>query len=86
MFVEVMQMEYTNRMKGLREDCDLTQQEIAQVLNCSQTCYSKYELGQREIPIRLLCLLADFYGVSTDYLLGRTNEKKSKKIKIKTQV
>ena len=79
-------MEYTNRMKGLREDCDLTQQEIAQVLNCSQTCYSKYELGQREIPIRLLCLLADFYGVSTDYLLGRTNEKKSKKIKIKTQV
>lgn len=81
-----MQMEYTNRMKGLREDCDLTQQEIAQVLNCSQTCYSKYELGQREIPIRLLCLLADFYGVSTDYLLGRTNEKKIKKSKTKAQV
>ncbi len=79
-------MEYTNRMKGLREDCDLTQQEIAQVLNCSQTCYSKYELGQREIPIRLLCLLADFYGVSTDYLLGRTNEKKIKKSKTKAQV
>ena len=81
-----MQMEYTNRMKGLREDCDLTQQEIAQVINCSQTCYSKYELGQREIPIRLLCLLADFYGVSTDYLLGRTNEKKIKKSKTKAQV
>lgn len=79
-------MEYTNRMKGLREDCDLTQQEIAQVLNCSQTCYSKYELGQREIPIRLLCLLADFYGVSTDYLLGRTNEKNIKKSKTKAQV
>ena len=77
-------MEYITRMKGLREDCDLTQQEVAQVLNCSQTCYSKYELGQREIPIRLLCLLADFYGVSTDYLLGRTNEKKFKRTKVKS--
>lgn len=76
-------MEYTNRIKGLREDCDLTQAQIAKVLNCSQTCYSKYELGQREIPIRLLCVLADYYGVSTDYILGRTSLKKDRKIRSK---
>ena len=76
-------MDYINRMRGLREDCDLTQKEIAKVLNCSQTCYSKYELGQREIPIRLLCILADFYGVSTDYLLGRTMDRKMKKTRSK---
>lgn len=79
------QMENINRIKDLREDCDLTQAQVAQVLNCSQTCYSKYELGQRGIPIRLICLLADFYGVSTDYILGRTNIKKEKRSKARTK-
>lgn len=78
-----MKLEYTNRIKDLREDHDLTQTEVASILNCSQTCYSKYELGQREIPIRLLCILADYYGVTTDYILGRTLNKKEKKSKIK---
>lgn len=77
-------MEYINRIKNLREDCDLTQADVARVLNCSQTCYSKYELGQREIPIRALCMLADYYGVTTDYILGRSAVKKQKKIKVKS--
>lgn len=79
-------MEYIKRMKDLREDYDLTQEQVAKVLNCSQTCYSKYELGQREIPIRLICLLADFYDVSTDYILGRTNIKKERRSKSKMKV
>lgn len=76
-------MEYTNQMKELREDCDLSQSEVAKILNCSQTCYSKYELGQREIPIRTLCKLADYYGVTTDYILGRTSTKKTRRNKTK---
>lgn len=76
-------MGYINQIKSLREDYDLTQAEVAKILNCSQTCYSKYELGQREIPIRCLCLLADYYGVTTDYILGRTKIKSQRKIKSK---
>lgn len=63
------------RIRNLREDRDLTQQELADFLNCTQACYSHYESGKRDIPTEVLSRLADFYGVSTDYLLGRTNQK-----------
>jgi len=63
---------YTEIVRGLREDRDLKQIEIANVLGTTQQHYSKYENGEYEMPIRALMLLSDFYGVSTDYLLGRT--------------
>ena len=63
------------RIRGLREDKDLKQEDIAKVLNCTQACYSHYESGKRDIPTDVLQKLADFYGVSVDYLLERTNNK-----------
>ena len=63
------------RIRGLREDKDLKQEDIAKMLNCTQACYSHYESGKRDIPTDVLQKLADFYGVSVDYLLGRTNNK-----------
>ena len=61
--------------RDLREDNDITQSTIANYLNCSQQVYSNYELGQRDIPTDILIKLADFYEVSTDYLLDLTNKK-----------
>ena len=58
------------RIRDLREDKDLTQKELATVLNCSQQVYSNYELGQRDIPTDILIRLSRFYNVSTDYILG----------------
>ena len=66
------------RIKDLREDNDLTQAQIAKILMCDQSLYSKYERGEREIPLRLLVVLAEYYNVSLDYLVGRTNTKKRK--------
>ena len=66
---------YQNRLRDLREDRDLTQQQIAQLLQIHQTTYSDYELGKLNIPVLTLHRLADYYGVSIDYLLGRTNRK-----------
>ena len=63
------------RIRDLREDHDLTQQQIAQMLVMSQTGYSKYETGENDIPTQVLIKLADFYQTSIDYLLGRTNQK-----------
>ena len=63
------------RLRNLREDADLRQKDIADYLHCSQVTYSRYELGTREIPLEALGTLADFYGVSVDYLMGRTDEK-----------
>ena len=57
----------------MREDNDLTQQKIADVLLCDQSLYSKYERGEREIPLALLIKLADYYNTSLDYLVGRTD-------------
>ena len=57
------------RIRELREDKDMTQQQMADILNCSQTAYSKYELGQRDIPTKVLIKLARFHNVSVDYLL-----------------
>jgi len=64
------------RLKDLREDSDIFQKDIAAYLHIKQNTYSQYENGQRQIPIDLLCKLADFYGVSTDYILERTPVKK----------
>ena len=64
------------RLKDLREDHDLKQEDVAKILNISQTNYSKYELGKINIPINSLIVLADFYNTSIDYLLGITNESK----------
>ena len=58
----------------MREDRDLTQIQIAEMLSMSQTGYSKYETGENDIPTRVLIALADFYGTSTDYLLGRVDK------------
>ncbi len=67
---------YYPRLKDLREDNDLVQKEVAAFLGIDQRVYSNYEIGKREIPTRFLTLLADFYGTSTDYILGRTNNPK----------
>ena len=66
---------YENRLRDVREDRDLKQRDIAELLKVHQTTYSDYELGGLNIPVAALHALADFYGVSIDYLLGRTNSK-----------
>lgn len=63
------------RIRNLREDKDLKQEDLAKLLNCSQACYSNYENGKRDIPTEVLEALATFYHVSVDYLMGRTNVK-----------
>lgn len=68
-------MRYT-RIKDLREDTDLNQTQFAKILGMSQTGYSKYETGENDIPTGILIEIADYYGTSIDYLLGRTDEKK----------
>ena len=67
-------MDYQKRIRDLREDSDKTQQEIADYLGTSQTMYARYERGANELPLRHLVRLADLYNVSTDYILGRTND------------
>ena len=67
---------YENRLRDLREDHDLKQRDLARVLQIHQTTYSDYELNRLNVPVVALHTLADFYQVSVDYLLGRTNEKK----------
>ena len=69
---ETISMDYRKRIRDLREDHDKTQTEIAQVLGTSQTMYARYERGASELPIRHLIRLAEYYNVTTDYLLGRT--------------
>ena len=64
------------RIRDLREDKDLKQKEIAEYLVCDQSLYSKYEREERELPLRCAVLLAEFYHVSVDYLLGLTDEVK----------
>lgn len=62
-----------NRLRDLRADKDLSQVQIAQELNISQTGYSKYETGENDVPTQILIKLAEFYDTSVDYILGRTN-------------
>ena len=63
------------RIRDLREDKDLKQKEVADYLMCDQSLYSKYERGERPLPLEYANKLADYYGVSVDYLLGRTSIK-----------
>ena len=71
-------MYYLQRLRDLREDMDLQQIDVAKVLGTTQPQYSRYETGERELPVRHLVTLADFYNVSADYILGRTNNKEFK--------
>ena len=64
------------RLKGLREDKDLLQKDIANVLDVTQVAYSCYEIGRRQIPLDALIILAEYYDVSVDYILGLTDVRK----------
>lgn len=64
------------RIRDLREDNDLLQKQVADYLMCDQSLYSKYERGERDLPLDFAVKLADFYDVSVDYLVCRTDEKK----------
>lgn len=64
------------KIRDIREDHDLKQKQVADYLMCDQSLYSKYERGERPLPLEYADRLADFYKVSVDYLLGRTSEKK----------
>ena len=66
---------YVERIRELREDNDLRQQDIADLLQTTQQVYSRYEKGTNEIPVRHLITLARYYNVSVDYILGETNIK-----------
>lgn len=61
------------RIRDLREDSDMTQSKMAEILNCSQQVYSNYELGQRDIPTYILIKLSKHYNVSVDYILDITD-------------
>ena len=69
---------YLDRLRGLREDNDLTQTQLAEILGTSQTMYARYERGANEMPIRHLVTLCKFYNVSADYLLGTQPDPKRK--------
>ena len=69
-----MNMERYKRLRDLREDHDMTQKAAGEAINVPQRTYAYYESGQRMIPPRVLCALADLYGVSVDYLLERTDK------------
>lgn len=72
-------MAFYKRIRDLREDNDRTQTEIANYLGMKQPQYYRYENGSRDIPSDILIKLADFYDVSTDYILGRTDNPKLNK-------
>ena len=68
-------MKYPERIKELRQDNDLSQKQIADILGVAQTTYSQYELYKRPMPIEYLVALCKFYNVSADYMLGLTDKK-----------
>ena len=70
------QAKLIKRIRDLREDHDMTQTEVADVLHTSQTMYARYERGANELPIRHLIALCNLYHVSSDYILGLSNKKK----------
>ena len=65
-------MAYYQRIRDLREDHDLTQRQIAEILGMKQPQYQRYEKGYRDVPAEILIRLADYYNTTTDYILGRT--------------
>lgn len=66
-------MYFTKRMRDLREDRDLKQEDVAKILNITRQQYQLYESGKRKLPIDLLIELCEFYDISSDYLLGLTD-------------
>jgi transcriptional regulator with XRE-family HTH domain len=74
--IVLLTMAYYKRLRDLREDHDLTQRQIAAFLGMPQPQYFRYEQGYRDIPTDVLIALADYYNISTDYILGRTNNRK----------
>ena len=72
-------MPYYPRIRNLREDKDITQTQMGDILSCSQRVYSNYERGDIDIPTSTLIKLANFHNVSVDYLLGRTSNPKMNK-------
>ena len=72
-----MKMTAYRRIRDLREDRDLTQSAVGAAIGVTQRAYAYYESGQRMIPPGVLCALADFYGVSVDYLLERTERRET---------
>ena len=69
----VIGLQRYQRIRNLREDADLTQKQVGEAINVPQRTYAYYESGQRMVPPQVLCALADFYNVSVDYILGRTD-------------
>jgi len=63
------------KIRDVREDHDLTQQQVAEYLMCDQSLYSKYERGERDVPLNIMIKLAQFYKTSIDYLVGLTENK-----------
>ena len=70
----VIELQKYQRIRDLREDADLTQKQVGEAINVPQRTYAYYESGQRMVPPQVLCALADFYNVSVDYILGRTDK------------
>ncbi len=66
---------YLKRLKDLREDKDLLQKDIANILSIKQQQYSLYETGKRDLPLELAIILSNFYNTSIDYIVGKTNKK-----------
>ncbi len=71
----IFNVKYPERIRELRQNNDLTQKEVAEILKVAQTTYSQYELYKRPMPIECLMVLCKFYNVSADYILGFTNKK-----------
>ena len=69
-------MQIYERLKDLREDRDMTQTQLAEILGMKQQQYSEYERGFREMPMRIYVVLAQFYNVSLDYIAGLTNDRR----------
>ena len=67
------------RIQDLRTDADLSQKQLSEILHISQRSYSHYETGSRNIPVEMLIRLANYYNISVDYLVGRTDKKEMNK-------
>lgn len=74
--IVILVIDMNLRIRDLREDADLTQKQISEIILCDQSLYSKYERGERILPLDLAVKLAEYYGVSLDYLVGRTDKRK----------
>lgn len=67
---------FYQRLRDLREDKEINQKQVSEILNLAEKTYQRYERGENDIPLEKALILAEFYGVSLDYIAGRTNDKK----------